>query len=526
VIILALERFLTDFSNRSLGIGAPDAIMYLEGPTLQADRIEIGDKVPTEVINNLADGIAWDDVGWYETIWGFADAETGKKLGSMAMAMEDHRGFQGDKVFSGYNPWGWGSVNELRGLGFNPNSIIAPEQMERIAAKEIPGIRVSDPEGDIMLRLDSYLPFNESVNKFNVLVPLIEDEESSIDEYIRALVENGIGENNADNMQYTYQINRFTQAEMDDLIVMLNRSLTPDQINYLGIGDMEPGDMQLPMMFNNIINSMPEADFALIKNELSGNSRFRLPVEAWQDTFEAWMKNDAKSNWFDREYLDNLAGDDGFLKKMYADPSAIHEDGTRYVIYDPESYFKWDFEMQGIDSSSFLDMVFDTITGKEQYPEYESLRAALMKEGQTPAQWNPAALQKNSLNKQLTRVGRSNLDNLQPTFRNDRFGLTNKNKRYDSRAKRKKNNPGIRYRNYDQGKGVVRRYVANPLKKFPNREAAGYRADYLRRNGLWVRSVKMSDGTYLNYTSPKSQKPTYTGKYRPLFSVTAMRKNN
>ncbi len=65
------------------------------------------------------------------------------------------------------------------------------------------------------------------------------------------------------------------------------------------------------------------------------------------------------------------------------------------------------------------------------------------------------------------------------------------------------------YRNYDQGRGVVRKYVADGRGRIKNKEQAWSYANQLRSNGFYVRSVKMSDGTYLNYRSPNNVKPIY-----------------
>jgi hypothetical protein len=489
-------------------------VMYFEG---SSDRIGVGDVIPAEQLQNLnggqsdaINGVEYDDIGWYESVWGFADAN-GKKVGSMRMAMEDHRGFLGSNVYMGYNPWGWGGQNQLRGIAFNPESLISPEMMESIASDTLPGIQVIDPDGDKMNLLENYLPFNRAVNNFNELTPLLEDEEASVSEYIDALVGNGIGV--IENGDYEFEINRFTTQEKVALIAKLKEALNEKQLSYLGLDKLGPGDVKTNILFDNIINSLPEVDYALLKNEINGNTRFSLPISDFEKAFESWIANDARSSWFDREYLEYIEGDKAFMAEVSADPSARHDDGSSYVENDSNWGPAW--YQNGFDSASFLDMVFESITGNKKYNEYESLRAAIMKTGQTPIKWD--ANETKRIPKSLW--SQSNLDTLQPTFRNDRFGLTNMSKKYDRRSQvkpyhmRVKVNPnGIRFRNYDQGGGVIRRYVANPLKKIKNKNTAWMQADLLRRNGLYVRSVKMSDGSYLNYTSSKSQRPSYSNR--------------
>lgn len=482
------DEAIRNFTTRSSSIRG-DWLMYLEdGEFTDRKKYAVGDVVPLPVRNNAANKIDFDSISWWDSIWGFVDPSTGKKVGRMKMAMEDHRGFLGSNVYMGYNPWGWGGQTQLRGVAFGPDSLISPEEMERVASAALPGIDVVDPDGDTVVRLEKYLPYNQAVNNFNSVVPLIEDEDSTIPEYIDSLVDSGIGA--MEDGEYEYEINRFTQKEQDVLVGKLKESLTESQLKYLGLDKVNLIDgitpVEMPMMYKNIINGLPEVDFALLKNEVNGNTRFRLPLSAFQEAFDSWITNDARSSWFDGEYLDNMEGDKAFLMKLMEDPTAIHENGESFVEVVGSGRYYWN--LGGYDRASFLNMVFATPTGYEKYREYESLRAALMKQGQTPVNWDFNT--------------NSNLDNLQPTFRNDRFGITSRSKIYDKRVNGPSTN--IRFRNYDQGRGV-RRYVANPSRKLADRKTAWMQADYLRSNGLYVRSVKMGDGSYLNYMSLKAR---------------------
>jgi hypothetical protein len=65
------------------------------------------------------------------------------------------------------------------------------------------------------------------------------------------------------------------------------------------------------------------------------------------------------------------------------------------------------------------------------------------------------------------------------------------------------------YRNYDQGRGAIRKYIADNRGRIQTKERAWLNANQLRKNGFYVRSVKMNDGSYLNYRSPTSVLPKY-----------------
>lgn len=80
-----------------------------------------------------------------------------------------------------------------------------------------------------------------------------------------------------------------------------------------------------------------------------------------------------------------------------------------------------------------------------------------------------------------------------------------KNRKGQSRNKKS----SMLYRNYDQGRGVIRRYIADSRGRIASKNQAWANANQLRKSGFYVRSVKMNDGSYLNYRSPTSVKPTY-----------------
>tara|TARA_B110000444_G_scaffold149867_1_gene140225 strand:+ start:30851 stop:32947 length:2097 start_codon:yes stop_codon:yes gene_type:complete len=92
-------------------------------------------------------------------------------------------------------------------------------------------------------------------------------------------------------------------------------------------------------------------------------------------------------------------------------------------------------------------------------------------------------------------------------------GMTFNSPSFKSKEYLKKIDPSkknkLLYRNYDQGKGVVRKYIADGRGRINSQRQAWMNANQLRSAGFYVRSVKMSDGSYLNYRSPNTERPTY-----------------
>lgn len=362
-------------------------------------------------------------------VFAFVD-ENGIKVGEMNVAREDHRGYLGQNVMVGYNPWGWGGEPQMRGLNYSglPLSV-----MERALGRALPRVKIVDEyDGEVIHQDIEYLPYSPGVIEFQKTA-MLEDDETTMSDLLEGVIDPsnelfpGESFNSIDDIM-DFNVERgFTDQEKRTLLEIIkrkdgelnplfddayHRQYYPNGRKNTGVlsssefSETPEGEedwVEQNDFFDIVINAMPDVDYDAIKNWLNGrNSRFDLMDEdyfmkQWTIIADKYIKF-----WdTERQYLEWLWDADygsnkeakkftNMIKKELYDQGTTWPNGKPMVGYDPERnrsgeshYYYTD---SNYDRASELALILETDVAQKYglKDHYKNVQSALLRLAATP----------------------------------------------------------------------------------------------------------------------------------------------